>query len=51
MPAGIVPFNPASPQCTMVSCLMQVMGSVNNDPVAQFSACVSEFGSPTTVTL
>jgi hypothetical protein len=51
MPAGIVPFNSANPLCTVNQCLQQVVGSIDNNPVAQFDACVSLFGSPSTATV
>ncbi|KAK4459677.1 hypothetical protein QBC42DRAFT_231137 [Cladorrhinum samala] len=39
------------PQCTLDQCLSQVVGSADLNPAAQFSACVSLFGAPATVTL
>jgi hypothetical protein len=40
-----------SPQCTIVPCLYQVAGYVGNDPGAQLSGCVSQFGFPEVVTV
>ncbi|KAJ4292313.1 hypothetical protein N0V88_005945 [Collariella sp. IMI 366227] len=51
MAPGIIPFNLANPLCTANQCLQQVIGSLGNDPVEQYSSCVSMFGSPTTVTM
>ncbi|KAK4035343.1 hypothetical protein C8A01DRAFT_48439 [Parachaetomium inaequale] len=51
MPAGIVPFNAANPLCSASQCLQQVIGSLDNIPVAQYEACVAMFGSPSTLTI
>ncbi len=40
------PLNPYGPLCTVTPCLQQVAGSLNNNPVAQYAACVSMFGTP-----
>ncbi|KAL2135487.1 hypothetical protein VTI74DRAFT_8346 [Chaetomium olivicolor] len=50
-PSGITPFNAANPLCTTNLCLQQVIGSIDNNPVAQFDACFSLFGAPRTVTI
>ncbi|KAK4458977.1 hypothetical protein QBC42DRAFT_290003 [Cladorrhinum samala] len=44
-------LNAYNPQCTLDQCLNQVIGSIYLNPAAQVSACVSQFGSPATVTL
>ena len=47
----VAPFNVADALCTVNQCLQQVVGSIDNNPVAQYDACVALFGSPTTVTV
>ncbi|KAK4207799.1 hypothetical protein QBC37DRAFT_432892 [Rhypophila decipiens] len=46
-------YNPISPQCTWGPCINQVAGYLDNNAVAQLSACQSVFGIPVvqTVTL
>ncbi|KAK3984283.1 hypothetical protein QBC44DRAFT_385887 [Cladorrhinum sp. PSN332] len=44
-------LNPYNPQCTLDQCLNQVVGNVDFNPAAQFSACTSLFGAPAIVTL
>jgi hypothetical protein len=51
MPAGIVPFNAVDPFCLVDQCLQQVIGSLDNNPVAQYEACTSEFGVPHSMTM
>jgi hypothetical protein len=51
MPAGIVPFNAVNQLCSASQCLQQVTGSLDNNPVAQYEACVAMFGSPSTLTM
>ncbi|KAL2126702.1 hypothetical protein VTI74DRAFT_380 [Chaetomium olivicolor] len=50
-PSGISPFNAFSQLCTTNQCLQQVIGRVDNNPLAQFNACTSIFGSPTATTV
>ena len=47
----VASFNVADALCTVTQCLQQVVGSIDNNPVAQYDACVSLFGSPTTTTV
>jgi len=44
-------FNSYSPACAVNSCLQQVAGYVDSNPVVQRSACVSMFGSPVVTTM
>jgi hypothetical protein len=44
-------FNSYAPACTVNTCLQQVAGIIDNNPLAQFSACVSLFGSPVVTTM
>ncbi|KAG7292162.1 hypothetical protein NEMBOFW57_002197 [Staphylotrichum longicolle] len=44
------PYNEANPTCAVNQCLQQVVGSIDNNAVAQAAACTSMFGSPTTST-
>ncbi|KAM7186951.1 hypothetical protein V8F20_011180 [Naviculisporaceae sp. PSN 640] len=55
MPAAIssinpVDYNPYSPSCTINPCLEWVAGYVDNNPLVQYAACTSLFGSPTVET-
>ena len=47
----VAPFNVADTLCTVNQCLQQVVGSIDNNPVAQYDACVALFGSPITTTV
>lgn len=53
MPTTLVSFNAYDPVCTVNSCLNQVIGSLENNPVVQYASCTSLYGSPavSTVTL
>ena len=51
MPTISFPSNPYDALCTITPCLQQVAGIVDNNPVAQFSACASMFGSPVVTTV
>jgi hypothetical protein len=44
-------FNSYTSGCAVNACLQQVAGILDNNPVAQFSACVSMFGSPVVTTM
>ncbi|KAG7291920.1 hypothetical protein NEMBOFW57_001946 [Staphylotrichum longicolle] len=44
-------FNAYDPVCTVNPCLRQVAGLVDDNPLIQYSACVSLFGSPVVTTV
>jgi hypothetical protein len=44
-------FNSYSPACAVNPCLQQVAGYVDSNPLVQYSACVSMFGSPVVTTM
>ncbi|KAK0704315.1 hypothetical protein B0H67DRAFT_347288 [Lasiosphaeris hirsuta] len=46
-----VHYNPIAGECTIVPCLWQVAGHVDNNPVAHLSACSSLFGFPAVPTV
>ncbi|KAJ4290798.1 hypothetical protein N0V88_006548 [Collariella sp. IMI 366227] len=50
-PSSIAAFNPFNPLCVASPCLEQVIGHVDNRPIAQFEACASMFGAPATSTV
>ncbi|KAI0900803.1 hypothetical protein F4806DRAFT_168431 [Annulohypoxylon nitens] len=39
-------LNTYDPSCTISQCLQQVVGSIDGNPVARYSACISTFGAP-----
>ncbi|KAI2631902.1 hypothetical protein GGR54DRAFT_634671 [Hypoxylon sp. NC1633] len=44
-------LNTYSPSCVVNQCLQQVVGSIDSNPLAQYSACTSMFGAPVISTL
>ena len=44
-------LNSYNPVCAVSSCLQQVIGFTDQNPQAQYSACVSLFGSPVVTTI
>ncbi|KAI1460885.1 hypothetical protein F4805DRAFT_415934 [Annulohypoxylon moriforme] len=40
------PLNSYNPSCVVNQCLQQVVGSIDGNPLAQYSACTSTFGAP-----
>ncbi|KAK4226573.1 hypothetical protein QBC38DRAFT_444496 [Podospora fimiseda] len=49
--SDFMPLGPSQWHSTVNSCLNQVVGNLNQDPVAQVSACISHFGAPEVITL
>ncbi|KAI2468261.1 hypothetical protein F4781DRAFT_275976 [Annulohypoxylon bovei var. microspora] len=39
-------LNSYNPSCAVNQCLQQVVGSIDGNPLAQYSACTSTFGAP-----
>ncbi|KAI1210454.1 uncharacterized protein F4807DRAFT_67144 [Annulohypoxylon truncatum] len=49
--ADTPPLNSYNPSCVVSQCLRQVVGSIDGNPLAQYSACTSTFGAPVISTL
>ncbi|KAI1079759.1 hypothetical protein F5B20DRAFT_580915 [Whalleya microplaca] len=46
-----IQFNSYNPSCDVSQCLQQVAGYLDNNPLAQYSACTSTFGTPVVSTV
>ena len=51
MPTLTATFNAYDPACTVTPCLEQIAGWSDFNPGAQYSACLSMFGSPVVTTV